>query len=572
MLPSVDERLTPPAVLYAAKSTADEHGSIPTQLADGRAAAEAEGRTIVGEYSDEAASAFKGNRGSGLTAAKDAAITAGAELWVQHSDRLARGDGITADHLAEVWFALRRHGVRLRSVQDDGNLEDAIRVVLIGERNHEDSKRKSHATRSGLQRRKDRGEPVGALLFGYRVEAVIEDGRVRTSRVVDLVQAAIVERIFDKVEAGYTFGGVARALNADGLRTQRGRDWTTRRIRDMVLNEDYTGANGYPPIVDAGRWQRIVDRVQRMDPVAVQARMGGRRPAQEYLLRRVAFCGRCGRALRVRTTTRRTYVCAAVRESRGLCDAPPIPADLAEGQVVEHLDKFIGNLEAWLAERSSESRHARDDFAETLDRQRGELRKLTLRAARAHETYERLLDAGDELAHEALRAAARMDADATAAAEAMDEAEARLEDWPVEPDVDAALDFYGELRAAIVGRVTAASTIAEANAALRAGLEGVWLTMSDGLLTARFVARVRDEVLAGRLPAEVFVSFDEDLSPEVGSIVHEIDHDGDVRSGLSERQTTVYRPEVPGVELPTLVLVYDLDSLGVRAPGLRRAP
>jgi hypothetical protein len=71
---------------------------------------------VVAEYSDEAASAFKGNRGAGLTAAKDAAITAGAELWVQRSDRLARGDGITADHLAEVWFALRRHGVRLRSV------------------------------------------------------------------------------------------------------------------------------------------------------------------------------------------------------------------------------------------------------------------------------------------------------------------------------------------------------------------------------------------------------------------------------------------------------------------------
>ena len=98
------------AVLYAAKSTADERGSILTQLADCRAAAEAEDREVIAEHHDEAAAAFKGNRGAGLTRAKDAAIKAGAELWVQHSDRLARGDGITADHLAEVWFALRRHG------------------------------------------------------------------------------------------------------------------------------------------------------------------------------------------------------------------------------------------------------------------------------------------------------------------------------------------------------------------------------------------------------------------------------------------------------------------------------
>jgi hypothetical protein len=35
------------AILYAAKSTEDRRGSIPTQLADCRAAAEAEGRDVV---------------------------------------------------------------------------------------------------------------------------------------------------------------------------------------------------------------------------------------------------------------------------------------------------------------------------------------------------------------------------------------------------------------------------------------------------------------------------------------------------------------------------------------------
>ena len=43
-----------PAVIYAAKSTEDKHGSIPTQLADCRTMAEREGWTIVGEFSDEA--------------------------------------------------------------------------------------------------------------------------------------------------------------------------------------------------------------------------------------------------------------------------------------------------------------------------------------------------------------------------------------------------------------------------------------------------------------------------------------------------------------------------------------
>src|SRR4051794_32678427 len=86
------------AVAYAAKSTDDAHGSIPTQLVDARELAEREGYVVVAEYSDEAASAYSGNRGDDLVAAMAKCETLVAEhgeavLIVQHSDRLARGDG-----------------------------------------------------------------------------------------------------------------------------------------------------------------------------------------------------------------------------------------------------------------------------------------------------------------------------------------------------------------------------------------------------------------------------------------------------------------------------------------------
>src|SRR5688572_27272016 len=87
-----------PVVLYAAKSTDDGHGSIPTQLADGREKAEEEGWTVVAEYQDEGFSAYKRSRGPGLKAAQQRAEELAAEhgesmLVVQHSDRLARGAG-----------------------------------------------------------------------------------------------------------------------------------------------------------------------------------------------------------------------------------------------------------------------------------------------------------------------------------------------------------------------------------------------------------------------------------------------------------------------------------------------
>ena len=67
-----------PDIIYAAKSTEDKHGSIPDQLVRTHAAAEAEGRQVIAEFSDEGFSAFKGNRGEGLAQARDLAEKEGA--------------------------------------------------------------------------------------------------------------------------------------------------------------------------------------------------------------------------------------------------------------------------------------------------------------------------------------------------------------------------------------------------------------------------------------------------------------------------------------------------------------
>ena len=81
-----------PAVIYAAKSTEDKHGSIPTQLEDCRELAKREGWEVVGEFSDEAFSAYHGNRGPGLLQAKRRAVELAAEhgrciLVAQDADR-----------------------------------------------------------------------------------------------------------------------------------------------------------------------------------------------------------------------------------------------------------------------------------------------------------------------------------------------------------------------------------------------------------------------------------------------------------------------------------------------------
>jgi DNA invertase Pin-like site-specific DNA recombinase len=300
----------------------DRHGSIGTQLEDGRSMAEREGWAVVGEYQDEGFSAYKGNRGPGLEDAKRHAAETAAEhgecmLVVQHSDRLARGAGDApgaADHLGEVFFWAKRHRIRLRSVQDDSNLEDVIRAVLIGERNTEDSRRKSEAVRSGKRRQFERGERLGGPVpDGYLLkDALDSEGRAVKRYELDPERAPIVSRIFELADSGMAPGAIARLLNSEGLRTKSDRSWTRRRVQDTLTNVFYAGlverkrgagdvAQGrHPALVEADMLHRI--RAQFVGQGAQGARQARRsRPSDSPLraleahhlrpLRRLDVCG-----------------------------------------------------------------------------------------------------------------------------------------------------------------------------------------------------------------------------------------------------------------------------------------
>jgi Recombinase/Recombinase zinc beta ribbon domain len=357
----------------------------------------------------------------------------------------------------------------------------------MGERNFEDSRRKSDATRAGLKRRKAAGKPVGAIPEGYRVETTVADGKAVTRRVVDRARAAIVARIMDGLERGYTPGELARALNHDGLRTRQGKSWSARAVREIASNPVYTGAGGYPQLIDQDRHGRVLASISRLDPVAAQARKGGRPSPEPYLLRGIVHCFRCDTALYTkRLRGERHYLCGAVREARGTCDARPIPAAQAERAVLDHLHGFVGDARAWLAEQARRATDERQLFAETLESQRGELRRLALRTERAYDSYYRLLDQGDDGAPQALKAAERAERDADDLSEALAAAEGRLTEWPA-PDVDEALDRYARLRDAIVGVACHAATVEETNAALRSVIQSALLEITvGGVLRGRF--------------------------------------------------------------------------------------
>ena len=495
------------AVLYAAKSTEDRHGSIPTQLADGRALAVRDGLDVVGEYSDEAASAYHGNRGDGLARAIAHAERVGGSLVVQHSDRLARGDGAQAQHLVEIVLRARKAGVTLRSVQDPQTFDTSglVYAALMGDRNNEDSARKAKSTADGIKRRKARGAPVGPVPFGYVVEQSVVAGQVIGSRVAEQERAATVREVFAAIATGMTPGDVARMLNARGVRTQRGKTWTARAVRQLIANDAYTGGSGYPRLVDDALWGKANASLRRLDPAAVQRRKGGRPTTGAFILRGLAFCGHCGAPLYVAADkygSRRLdgsrephYACKHRVESSGVCDAPPIPAVVAEYRVLEHLRSFVGDVDRWLVDRAADREDEQRERQLSVARARDELANLDRRVSKAQERADAALDRDDdEIADAALRQVARAEAQRDEQARAVADAEAVAAEFAAAPEEEVALDLCARL-SALSDMATGALVLAtipreEIARALADALSSITLAIEDGSLRAEFRLRL----------------------------------------------------------------------------------
>ena len=212
----------PEAVAYAVKSTADEHGSIPTQPADCRLLAEREGLEPPAEYSDESASAYSGDRGPGLAAALEHAERIKGVLIVQHSDRLARGDGRSARHLAEIDSGAAPD-VTLRSVQDDSTFTNPLLAVALGERNAEDS-----AAQGRRPPRRVSAEPSSAATSPEaRCRMALRSSARRTSaRFGSTRRGSRSSRLIGELaDQGFSNSAISRELHRRGYRTRQGGDW-----------------------------------------------------------------------------------------------------------------------------------------------------------------------------------------------------------------------------------------------------------------------------------------------------------------------------------------------------------
>ncbi len=366
-----------PCVIYAAKSTEDKRGSIPDQLAECREAIEGDPRRhFVAEYKDEAFSAYRANRGPGLAealqhAADLAEERRGAELWAQHSDRIARGDGLSARHTVEVALWALKHEVKIRTIQDPDTFRDLLYAVVTGQRNHEDSRRKSLAVQAGRRRAAARGDFIGYKPDGYKLAVELDErGSVKKRMEFDPERQPLLDLIFAMALAGERPGAITRAINGAGWMTKpfRRKDsparWQVEHVMRVLANPRYAALAVYGgEIVARGHWPAYVTEGEHERICAVLAK---RRPTkaprqiETYLLARLARCGRCGRGMYSMTgqkrsdgTFARRYMCSGHRASVAgeRCQARVLEASTVEAM-------FVASLRLLLLDQSAKTDRA----------------------------------------------------------------------------------------------------------------------------------------------------------------------------------------------------------------------
>jgi len=163
-----------------------------------------------------------------------AALDDGDVLIVARRDRIGR-DRLP---LAMVDALIRRRGARLvvadaREVDSTDPVEQANAALMemltdafaIYER-----MMISARTKLALRAKKARGEAVGALPFGVRMEGGV--------RVRDEAAQKTIDRIIRLREAGNSYRAIAAVLDAEGRRTARGARWTHKQVAAIIRRHE----------------------------------------------------------------------------------------------------------------------------------------------------------------------------------------------------------------------------------------------------------------------------------------------------------------------------------------------
>ena len=365
------------AVVYARYSS---HGqteqSIEGQIAAAQKYAGQHGYTIIHVYADRAMTGRNDDREQFQKMLSDTAMHQFGVILLWKIDRFGRN----REEIAFNRYRCKKNGVRVERVAEDvpdGPEGVILDSVLEGMAEYYSLQLAQNVRRGQRESAKKSMSIGGNKMLGYIVNP--ETKRYES----DPKTASYVTEIFKRYANGETISEIVAWLNAQGIRTTRGNEFTVNSLHRLLKNEKYTGVYIFHDIRNEGGMPALTDRAT-FDKVQEMLKVNRRAPARvwsktEYLLTDKLFCGHCGEMMvgesgHGRNGIKHSYYTCLNRKKKKSCDKKPVRQDVIEPLVLRAIGKLLENPatleniadQVWAAyERSDTS----GDTIKALDKQ-----------------------------------------------------------------------------------------------------------------------------------------------------------------------------------------------------------
>jgi site-specific DNA recombinase len=199
-------------------------------------------------------------------------------------------------------------------------------------------------TRSGQREKARQGHLVGSLPWGY-----VRDPASKLA-IPDPDRAPLVLEMFERYATSHESDrSLADWLNAKGARTARDRQFSKDTVREMLCNAAYAGyvsglrdkTRAIQGLHEAIITDELFEKVQEIRSWRTRVVKPGR-PSEDYLLRKLLCCERCGARMHGTRGSRagvRRYQCST-RRHHGDCSQAIVKAEPLEDQLVAWLHAF----------------------------------------------------------------------------------------------------------------------------------------------------------------------------------------------------------------------------------------
>lgn len=325
------------AAVYArySKGSHQSEQSIEGQLAAAEKYAAAHDMKIVAAYCDRFISGRSDDRAEFQRMLRDSSRKCWSVLITWKTDRIGRN----REELAINKSKLKHNGVKICTVAEaipDTPEGIILESVLEGFAEYFSAQLSANVRRGMIESAK-KGQVVGPAPYGY-IKA--EDKRL----VPDPVTAPVVRRIFSDYNSGIPLRQIASSLNADGLRSTRGSEFTVNILTNILKNRKYIGEYFFSGEV-RGEVPALVSEAE-FEKAGETMKKNRRAPSRawthdDYLLTGKLFCGHCespmvGVCGTSRNGARHSYYeCMGHRRKK--CRKKTVRRDWIENQVIRQI-------------------------------------------------------------------------------------------------------------------------------------------------------------------------------------------------------------------------------------------